>query len=63
MHSVDPLPNIVELRPYHMQLKDWTQVASACLYTQSGDENHLYGASLRESHKISLKAHRDACAL
>ena len=24
----------------------------------SGDENHLCGASLRESHKISLKAHR-----
>jgi hypothetical protein len=23
----------------------------------SGDENYLYGASLRESHKISLKDH------
>ena len=28
----------------------------------SGDENHLCGASLCESHKISLKAHRHACA-
>ena len=28
----------------------------------SGDENHLCGASLRKSHKISLKAHRHACA-
>ena len=27
----------------------------------SGDENHLCGASLRKSHKISLKAHRHAC--
>ena len=27
------------------------------LYTSS-DENHLCGASLRENHKISLKAHR-----
>ena len=27
----------------------------------SGDENHPCGASLRESHKISLKAHRHAC--
>ena len=27
----------------------------------SGDENHLCGASLRRSHKISLKAHRHAC--
>ena len=27
----------------------------------SGDENHLCGASLRENHKISLKAHRHAC--
>ena len=26
----------------------------------SGDENHLCGASLRESHKISSKAHRHA---
>ena len=28
----------------------------------SADENHLCGASLRTSHKISLKAHRHACA-
>ena len=28
----------------------------------SGDENHLCGASLRKSHKISLKAHRHAYA-
>ena len=28
----------------------------------SGDENHLCGASLRKSHKISLKAHGHACA-
>ena len=26
-----------------------------------GDENHLCGASLRKSHKISLKAHRHVC--
>ena len=28
----------------------------------SGDENHLCGASLCKSHKISLKVHRHACA-
>ena len=27
----------------------------------NGDENHLCRASLRKSHKISLKAHRHAC--
>ena len=31
-------------------------------YNTSGDENHLCGASLRQSHKISLKAHRYACS-
>ena len=31
-------------------------------FNTSGDENHLCGASLRKGHKISLKAHRHACA-
>ena len=29
-------------------------------YNPSGDENHLRGANLRQSHKISLKAYRHA---
>ena len=31
-------------------------------FNTSGDENHLCGTNLRQSHKISLKAHRYACA-
>ena len=34
--------------------------ATSMLLITSGDENHLCRASLRESHKISLKAYRHA---
>ena len=37
-------------------------IRCTCIFTTSGDENNLCGASLRKSHKISLKAHWHACA-
>ena len=55
---VDIWPSLARMLCFGHKLDIPTCCVAIVYLITSGDENHLCGASLCESHKISLKAHR-----